>query len=72
MRPLLIPRERVLRGLALAHTCATLALQAGVNVRVVAERLGHANASITLDTYAHVVAGAQDEATAKLETLLGG
>jgi integrase len=35
----------------LRHTRATLALQSGVHPRVVQERLGHANISITLDTY---------------------
>ncbi|MEO6205065.1 MAG: tyrosine-type recombinase/integrase, partial [Mycobacteriales bacterium] len=37
----------------LRHTHATLALLAGVHPRVVQERLGHANVSITLDTYSH-------------------
>lgn len=37
----------------LRHTHATLALRAGVHPRVVQERLGHANVSITLDTYSH-------------------
>lgn len=56
----------------LRHTCATLALQAGVNVRVVAERLGHANASLVLDVYGHVLPGAQEEATAKIERAMDG
>lgn len=38
----------------LRHTWATLALQAGIHPKVVSERLGHANISITLDTYSHV------------------
>ena len=38
----------------LRHTWATLALEAGVHPKVVSERLGHANISITLDTYSHV------------------
>lgn len=38
----------------LRHTWATLALEAGVHPKVVSERLGHSNISITLDTYSHV------------------
>ena len=38
----------------LRHSRATLALRAGVHPRIVQERLGHANVSITLDTYSHV------------------
>ena len=37
------------------HTHATLLLEAGVNVKVVSERLGHASTRITLDLYAHVL-----------------
>ena len=39
----------------LRHTHATALLLAGVHPKVVQERLGHANISITLDTYSHVV-----------------
>ncbi len=34
----------------LRHTMATLALTAGVHIKVVAERLGHSTTQITLDT----------------------
>lgn len=37
----------------LRHTWATLALEAGVPAKVVADRLGHAGIQITLDTYTH-------------------
>ena len=53
------------------HTCATLSLKAGVDVRVVAERLGHANPKMVLDVYAHVLPGMQREATELLERTLG-
>ena len=39
----------------LRHTQATHLLGNGVDVKTVQERLGHANASITLDTYAHAI-----------------
>jgi integrase len=41
----------------LRHTHATLALKAGVPVKAVSERLGHASTSFTMDTYAHVLPG---------------
>lgn len=39
----------------LRHVHATMLLQAGVPVHVVAERLGHADPAITLRVYAHVI-----------------
>lgn len=36
------------------HTAATMALEAGVDVKIVSERLGHANTGITQNTYQHV------------------
>jgi len=54
----------------LRHTCATLLLRAGVNAKVVSERLGHASVKITLDTYAQVLPSMQAHAAAQLEGLL--
>jgi integrase len=56
---------------ALRHTWATLALQAGVHPKVVAERLGHSSVRITLDTYSHVTAGMQKDAAARVARLIG-
>jgi integrase len=53
----------------LRHTWATLALRAGVPVKVVQERLGHANPSITMNIYAHVLPGMQAEAAEKVAAL---
>jgi integrase len=39
----------------LRHTHATLMLAAGVPVKVVSQRLGHASVQLTLDVYAHVL-----------------
>ncbi|MCA9781463.1 MAG: site-specific integrase [Candidatus Eremiobacteraeota bacterium] len=50
----------------LRHTCATLLLLADENVKVVSERLGHANIKLTLDTYQHVLPSMQKRATEKL------
>jgi len=44
----------------LRHSQATILLMAGVPVNVVQEREGHANASTTLDMYAHVVLANQE------------
>ena len=53
----------------LRHTHATLMLQAGVNPKVVSERLGHASISITLDIYSHVLPGMQEAAVEKFDKL---
>src|SRR6266542_4338817 len=39
----------------LRHAHATLLLLAGINPKVVSERLGHASVGITLDIYSHVL-----------------
>ena len=56
----------------LRHTHATLALQAGVHVKVVSERLGHATVGMTLDTYSHVIPAMQEDAAAKVAALILG
>jgi integrase len=52
----------VIRLHHLRHTHATLLLAKGVPVKVVSERLGHASATITLQVYAHVMPGNQQDA----------
>jgi len=54
----------------LRHTAATLMLQQGVHPKVVQERLGHSDISMTLNTYSHVLPVMQDEAAEKLDELL--
>jgi len=55
----------------LRHTCATLALHAAeVPVKVVADRLGHARASMTLDVYAHSEEEAQRKAAVGIDAVL--
>jgi integrase len=67
-----VARTRVprLRLHDLRHTWASLALAAGVNPKVVSERLGHATVSFTLDTYSHVLPGLQEDAAARVAALL--
>lgn len=40
---------------ALRHTCASLAISAGANVKVVQRLLGHASTTMTLDRYGHLM-----------------
>ena len=47
-----------------------LALNAGVPVKVVAQRLGHAKTDITNDIYAHALPSMQKDAAAKMSSLL--
>ena len=47
----------------LRHFHATQLLVAGINPKVVQERLGHSVISVTLDIYSHVVPGLQEQAT---------
>ena len=56
----------------LRHTHATLLLAARVHPKVVQERLGHANISITLDTYSHVLPGLQEKAALAFEEVVDG
>jgi len=50
----------------LRHTHATLLLAAGVNPKVVQERLGHSNITTTMNTYSHVTPTMQVEAIGQL------
>jgi integrase len=54
----------------LRHTCATLLLSEGVHSKFVQELLGHANISITLDTYSHVLPSMGDQTVAAMERVL--
>lgn len=54
----------------LRHTHASLLLQAGVHVKVVSERLGHANVAFTMNVYQHVLPGMQAEAADTFSRLL--
>ena len=53
----------------LRHTHASLLLQAGVNPKIVQERLGHESITTTMDTYSHVIPTLQQEAAKKLDDL---
>ncbi|MEP6299957.1 MAG: site-specific integrase, partial [Ilumatobacter sp.] len=55
----------------LRHLHATQLLAAGVPVRTVSGRLGHANASTTLNVYAHFLEASDREAADVIGNLLG-
>jgi integrase len=52
------------------HTHATIALKAGVPVKVIPERLGHESPAFTLKQYAHVIPGMQAEAAAQIAQIV--
>jgi integrase len=62
-------RRRSSRG-DVRHTHATLLLAAGVPIKVVSERLGHATIAMTLDVYAHVLPAMDREAAERFGALL--
>lgn len=60
----------VFRLYDLRHSTASLLLRLNVHPKVVAEMLGHADITLTLNTYTHVTPGLQQEAAEKLSQLL--
>lgn len=54
----------------LRHTHATLLLRSGVNPKVVQERLGHSDITITLNVYSAILPTMQKEAVERFEDLL--
>jgi len=55
----------------LRHTVATLLLATDVNVKVVSERLGHEDITITLKHYAHALRSMQERAVEAIEGIFG-
>lgn len=56
----------------LRHSYATAGLAAGVPVKVMSERLGHANTAITSDLYQHVLPAMDAAAAATVAGLILG
>ena len=54
------------------HSYATAALKAGVPAKVISERLGHATAAFTLQTYTHVIPGMDEAAANSVAALILG
>ena len=54
----------------LRHTNASLALDAGVDIKIVSERLGHSQIGVTADLYTHVNRGVGQAAAAQIAAIL--
>ncbi len=54
----------------LRHAHASYLLKQGIHPKVVSERLGHSNISMTMDLYSHIAPTLQAEAADKLDKLL--
>jgi integrase len=52
------------------HTCASLLIAAGVNVKALSSYLGHSSITITLDRYGHLMPGNEDEAVGLVDAYL--
>jgi integrase len=56
-----------LRFYDLRHTCASLLIAQGASIKAVQAQLGHATASITLDTYGHLFPSEMEALADRLE-----
>lgn len=56
----------------LRHTHATLGLQAGIPIKVMSDRLGHATTAFTMDVYTHAIPAVEHEAAEQIADLLWG
>ena len=64
-RPAALPDG--LRFYDLRHTCASLLIAQGASIKAVQAQLGHATASITLDTYGHLFPSEMEALDDRLE-----
>jgi integrase len=53
----------------LRHTCASLAIAAGADVKVLQRMLGHASAALTLDRYGHLMPGQAHSVADRLDDM---
>jgi len=51
----------------LRHTNASIRLEEGQNIKYISTQLGHANPTITLNTYSHLIKGSDPAAASRLE-----
>lgn len=54
----------------LRHSCTTMMIEAGVDLKTVQTRMGHANISTTMNIYAHCTAAMDQKAADKLDDIL--
>ena len=62
----------VIRFHDLRHTYATIALQAGVHIKVVSERLGHSDIALTLNIYSHAIPALEEAAADRVASVIFG
>jgi len=55
---------------ALRHSHASHLLKAGVDIKMLSQRLGHSRTAFTLDTYTHILPGQDDEAAKRVNVAL--
>ncbi len=55
----------------LRHTSATLLISQGVHPKIMQERMGHSQISVTKDTYSDVLRTMEKEAAAKMDAAIG-
>lgn len=55
---------------ALRHTCGAWLAISGVSIKVIQSVMRHSTITLTLDTYGHLLPGAEQDAAAKLSVLL--
>ena len=67
LKKALLPEN--LRPYDLRHSCATILMEMGKSPKLVAERLGHASTTMTMDVYSHVTPTMQQDAADALNGL---
>jgi integrase len=55
---------------ALRHAFASVAIDAGVNVKALSTFMGHSSITVTLDRYGHLLPGAEDEAATLMDAYI--
>ena len=56
----------------LRHTWATIALSAGIDIKIVSERLNHSSTHVTREIYTHVTPPMQSDAAERVAGLIRG
>lgn len=56
----------------LRHSAATALLEAGADIKTVQQRLGHADASVTMNVYAHSTKAMNEKAAQKIDEIVFG
>ncbi|MDE0965822.1 MAG: tyrosine-type recombinase/integrase, partial [Candidatus Latescibacteria bacterium] len=55
----------------LRHTCASLLIAEGLNIKQVSSHLRHSSVGVTLDTYGHLYPGDRNEVAHAMDRVLG-